>query len=137
MNPDWINGLIGGGMIGAAAGLLLLGNGRIAGVSGILGGLMEPSSRSLLIERLLFVVGLMLSPFLYFAVVGDKTITVTNDVAVLIAGGLLVGLGSRFGSGCTSGHGVCGAARLSLRSIVAMATFMTTAIITVYLTTRF
>lgn len=129
MNPDWIDGLIGGAMIGAAAGLLLLVNGRIAGISGILGGVLEASGPWL--ERALFVVGLAVSPALYFLLGGEKTIEVTSNVAFLVIGGLLVGFGSRLGSGCTSGHGVCGAARLSKRSLLAMATFMATAVLTV------
>ncbi|MGM0584500.1 MAG: YeeE/YedE family protein [Pseudomonadota bacterium] len=140
MNPDWMNGLLGGAMIGAAAGLFLLGNGRIAGVSGIAGGLLDdlarglPSGRHgrrLAGENALFVLGLMLSPLLYFALGGAKEIAVTGDTGLLVAAGLLVGFGSRLGSGCTSGHGVCGSARLSRRSMAAMATFMGAAILTV------
>ncbi len=134
MNPDWINGLIGGGMIGAAAGLLLLTNGRIAGISGILGGVIEGTGPWL--ERALFIVGLAVSPALYYVLGGRKTIDVTSDVALLVVGGLLVGFGSRLGSGCTSGHGVCGSARLSKRSLAAMGTFMATAILTVLLVHR-
>lgn len=131
MNPEWINGLIGGGLIGAAAGLLLLGNGRIAGISGILGGMLDRSSPSMWKERAAFIVAILVSPVVYLALIGDKQIEVTSDAALLIAGGLLVGFGSRLGSGCTSGHGVCGSARLSKRSMAAMATFMATAIATV------
>lgn len=134
MNPEWINGLIGGGLIGAAAGLLLLGNGRIAGISGILGGLLDTSSASMWKERAAFIVAILVSPVIYMALIGDKQIEVTSDVAILIAGGVLVGFGARLGSGCTSGHGVCGSARLSKRSMVAMATFMATAIATVAIT---
>lgn len=75
--------------------------------------------------------GLAVSPALYFLLGGEKTIEVTSNVAFLVIGGLLVGFGSRLGSGCTSGHGVCGAARLSKRSLLAMATFMATAVLTV------
>lgn len=131
MNPEWINGLIGGGLIGAAAGLLLLGNGRIAGISGILGGMLNRSSTSMWNERAAFIVAILVSPVVYLALIGDKQIEVASDAALLIAGGLLVGFGARLGSGCTSGHGVCGSARLSKRSMAAMATFMATAIATV------
>ena len=131
MNPEWINGLIGGGLIGAAAGLLLLGNGRIAGISGILGGMLDTSSVAMWTERAVFIGAMLVSPIIYLALIGDKQIVVTSDAGLLIAGGLLVGFGSRLGSGCTSGHGVCGSARLSKRSMAAMATFMATAIATV------
>jgi len=131
MNPEWINGLIGGGLIGAAAGLLLLGNGRIAGISGILGGMLDTSSVAMWTERTVFIGAILVSPIIYLALIGDKQIVVTSDAGLLIAGGLLVGFGSRLGSGCTSGHGVCGSARLSKRSMAAMATFMATAIATV------
>ncbi|SET05072.1 YeeE/YedE family protein [Oceanicella actignis] len=137
MNPDWINGLVGGALIGAAAALLLLANGRIAGISGILGGLLEPSPRDVWVERALFVLGLAAAPLVYMTLFGPKSIEIARDPALLAAGGLLVGFGSRLGSGCTSGHGVCGAARLSARSIAALCTFMTTAVITVWLVRHF
>lgn len=136
MPQDWINGLLGGGLIGAAAGLLLLGNGRIAGVSGIVGGAVDAAARGLpegrgarsaLAENLLFVIGLIAAPVAYFALGAEKTIEVAASGPALIAAGLLVGFGARLGSGCTSGHGVCGGARLSPRSLVATATFMVTA----------
>jgi uncharacterized membrane protein YedE/YeeE len=111
--------------------LLLLGNGRIAGISGILGGMLNRSSTSMWNERAAFIVAILVSPVVYLALIGDKQIEVASDAALLIAGGLLVGFGARLGSGCTSGHGVCGSARLSKRSMAAMATFMATAIATV------
>jgi hypothetical protein len=131
MSPDWIDGLIGGALIGGAAGLLLLGNGRIAGISGIMGGLLDRSSKRAWAERAVFIAAMLASPLTYEALIGDKEITVTSDIGLLVAGGLLVGFGARLGSGCTSGHGVCGSARLSKRSIAAMATFMAAAIATV------
>ncbi|MGG7567614.1 YeeE/YedE family protein [Rhodovulum sp. DZ06] len=133
MNPDWINGLVGGLMIGASAGLLLLGNGRIAGISGILGGLLDRSSAIAWKERAIFIGAMLASPLLYLLLFGEKSIEITSEPAMLIAAGLLVGFGARLGSGCTSGHGVCGSARLSKRSLAAMATFMGTAIGTVAL----
>jgi hypothetical protein len=142
MHPDWIDGLLGGAMIGAAAGLFLLGAGRIAGISGIIGGLLDAASRGLpggraargaALENALFVLGLLVSPLLYFALGGRIEIVVTPHLGLLAAAGLLVGFGARLGSGCTSGHGVCGAARLSRRSLAAMGTFMAVAIATVAL----
>ncbi len=131
MNPDWINALIGGLMIGTATGILLLGNGRIAGVSDILGRLIARSKPSDWAERTLFIGGLLAVPFVYYAANSVPEITVTNSLPLLIAGGLAVGIGSRMGSGCTSGHGVCGNARLSKRSIIATLTFLTTGVLTV------
>ena len=131
MNPDWINALIGGLMIGTATGILMLGNGRIAGVSDILGRLIERSKPSDWVERTLFIAGLLAAPFAYYASNSVPEITVTNSLPLLIVGGLTVGIGSRMGSGCTSGHGVCGNARLSKRSIIATLTFLITGAITV------
>ncbi|HSF91653.1 MAG TPA: YeeE/YedE family protein [Paracoccaceae bacterium] len=133
MNPDWITGLVGGLMIGSAAGVLLLGNGRIAGVSGILGQLVDRTLPADWAERLLFIAGLFIAPLVYLIFADKPEIVATGNIALLAAGGLIVGIGSRMGSGCTSGHGVSGAARLSKRSIVAMITFMTTGIATVAL----
>ena len=131
MNPDWINALIGGLMIGTATGILMLGNGRIAGISDILGRLIERTKPTDWLERTLFIVGLLAAPFAYYASNSVPEITVTNSLPLLIVGGLAVGIGSRMGSGCTSGHGVCGNARLSKRSIIATLTFLTTGAITV------
>ena len=141
MTPDWISGLLGGALIGAASGLLLLGSGRIAGISGIAGGLIEDlmrglpggaAGRRLTAENALFLLGLLLAPALYLGLGGVKEIVVEADAPTLIVSGLLVGFGARLGSGCTSGHGVCGNARLSPRSMVATVTFMITCGITVY-----
>lgn len=129
-----VSALIGGVMIGLAAVMLLLANGRIAGVSGILGGLLtrQPGEIG---WRLAFILGLVAGPLLYAALAGGPpTITVTSSTALLIAGGLLVGYGTRLGSGCTSGHGVCGLARLSPRSLVATGLFLAAAIATVFVT---
>ncbi|SFI27289.1 YeeE/YedE family protein [Albimonas pacifica] len=142
MNPDWILGLLGGALIGAASGLLLLGSGRIAGISGIAGGLIEDlmrglpggrAGRLLTAENALFLLGMILAPALYLGLGGVKEIVVEADAPTLIVAGLLVGFGARLGSGCTSGHGVCGAARLSRRSLTAMGVFMGAAIATVAL----
>ena len=123
----------GGALIGAAAALLLLTNGRIAGISGILGGLLEPSGRNFG-WRVVFLIGLLLGPVLFRLGAGHwPEVQVDAPWSLLVTAGLLVGYGTRLGSGCTSGHGVCGLARLSARSVVAVATFMATAIITVFL----
>ena len=119
MQPDWIMGLIGGLVIGLAAAVYLLGNGRIMGASGIIGGVIDGSGRSNRDERLWFLGGLVAAPALLALVVGAPDTHVTPDLAVLVAAGLLVGVGTRIGNGCTSGHGVCGISRLSLRGIVA------------------
>jgi uncharacterized membrane protein YedE/YeeE len=131
MQFDWVMGLVGGLAIGISAAMLLLFNGRIAGISGILGQLVDRAWPYDWRERALFVLGLLAAPVLYALVVGLPELTVTANPLLIVAAGLLVGVGARMGSGCTSGHGVCGAARLSRRSIAAMITFMFTAIATV------
>ena len=129
-----ISGFIGGILIGLAATLLLLANGRIAGVSGIIGGVLSPA-RGDVAWRVLFMVGLWLSGLVYWLVYGQLfLVEIGAGWPTLIAAGVLVGFGTRLGGGCTSGHGVCGVARSSKRSIVATLTFMLTAIITVYVT---
>ena len=127
----------GGALIGASAALLLLANGRIAGISGILGGLLDgllgPAARDWA-WRAAFLAGLLAGPALYRLAAGHwPDIRVGASWPMLIAAGLLVGFGTRLGSGCTSGHGVCGLARLSPRSFAAVATFMAAAIVTVFL----
>ena len=119
MQTDWLLGLAGGLMIGAAAALFLLVNGRVMGASGILGGLVDGSGRGNLAERGAFLAGLVGVPALLVLVTGSAATHATTNLAVLIVGGLLVGLGTRIANGCTSGHGVCGISRLSLRGIVA------------------
>jgi uncharacterized membrane protein YedE/YeeE len=118
MNPDWIWGFVGGLMIGLAGAAFLLINGRVMGVSGIYAGLIDRSGWSSWAERLAFVTGLVAMPWLLSGVISAQT-HLTGNWAVIIAGGLLVGLGTRLANGCTSGHGVCGISRLSLRAIVA------------------
>lgn len=117
MQPDWIMGLLGGLIIGLAGAVYLLGNGRIMGASGIIGGAVDGSDRAA--ERLTFLAGLFGAPALLALVLGAPDTRVTSDIAVLVAAGLLVGIGTRIANGCTSGHGVCGISRLSLRGIVA------------------
>lgn len=124
--------LIGGVLIGVAAMVLLLGNGRIAGISGIIGGVWS-TDRGDRLWRLAFVVGMLLSPAVYgfFAVIPEAVIEA--DTTTLIVAGLLVGLGTRYASGCTSGHGVCGLSRGSVRSLTATLAFMGAGFLTVYL----
>jgi uncharacterized membrane protein YedE/YeeE len=115
----WLWGLTGGLLIGGAAALFLLVNGRVMGASGIVGGLVDGTGRDNLMERLSFLGGLILAPALLAALFGGAETHLTGNWTVIIIGGLLVGLGTRLANGCTSGHGVCGISRLSLRSIVA------------------
>lgn len=119
MESDWLWGLAGGGLIGAAGALFLLVNGRVMGASGIIGGLVDGSGRSNALERAAFLAGLVVVPGLMAVLAGGAETHLTGNLAVVIVAGLLVGLGTRIANGCTSGHGVCGISRLSLRGIVA------------------
>jgi len=119
-------------LIGIAVSLLLLFNGKVLGVSGILGELFNhPLSKNY--WRLLFILGLLISPLIYNIFYPILIIEITSNKLLIIVGGLLVGFGSRLGSGCTSGHGVCGVARLSVRSFIATMTFVFFGFVTVYL----
>jgi uncharacterized membrane protein YedE/YeeE len=129
-----VSALAGGALIGLSAALFLVLNGRIAGISGILGGLIRPL-RGDVAWRLAFLAGLFVAPVAHVALGGTlPAVRVAAPLWLLALAGLIVGFGSRLGSGCTSGHGVCGIGRASPRSLVATATFMTTAILTVFLT---
>lgn len=123
MQAEWLWGLAGGLMIGSAAALYLLVNGRIMGASGIVGGLVDGSGRATATERLAFLAGLIAVPFVITRLAGAASSLaathLTGSVPVLVAAGLCVGIGTRLANGCTSGHGVCGISRLSLRGIVA------------------
>lgn len=132
MEPNIIGGLVGGALIGAASVILLLFNGRIAGVSGIVGDLAlgHRIDRG---WRFAFVAGLIAGAAVYALAGGGLTVRLQAHGWVLILAGLLVGAGTRIGSGCTSGHGICGLARLSLRSLAATLTFIAVAMITVFL----
>nr|WP_247738761.1 YeeE/YedE thiosulfate transporter family protein [Shimia sp. R9_2] len=116
---DWLWGLAGGLLIGTGGAVFLLGNGRIMGASGILGGLVDGSGRSNWAERAIFLLGVFALPLLLLPVAGPVDTHVTQNLLVLVAAGLCVGIGTRMANGCTSGHGVCGISRLSLRGIVA------------------
>jgi uncharacterized membrane protein YedE/YeeE len=134
MNPNFtpVSGFLGGTLIGLAAVLLLIANGRIAGVSGIVAGLLGRVSGDIA-WRVAFIVGLWLGGFVYWAAHGDLfEIEVETPLALTVAAGLLVGIGTRMGSGCTSGHGVCGIARFSKRSMVATVVFIATGIGTTF-----
>ena len=126
--------LAGGVMIGIAALLLMALHGRVMGISGILGGIVKPSGSGDVSWRVLFVIGTLLGPVIVMLVMGHgiEMTPVASGVMLPVAG-FIVGLGTAIGSGCTSGHGICGLARLSLRSMSAVGTFMLTAIITVYI----
>ena len=122
---------IGGVVIGIAAALLVLVNGRVAGISGIVGGMLRPRAGDFA-WRLAFVAGLLLAPLAYASVAALPAITIEAGYPMLIAAGLLVGIGTRFAGGCTSGHGVCGLSRLSPHSLVATLSFMAAGFITVF-----
>ncbi|MEX2207333.1 MAG: YeeE/YedE thiosulfate transporter family protein [Myxococcota bacterium] len=127
-----LSGLIGGALIGLASAGLLLADGKIAGISGVLGRSFFPAAGDLG-WRLAFLVGLPLGAWLATRVTGDALgFAITERVGLLVAGGLLVGLGTQIGNGCTSGHGVCGMARGSRRSLLATLTFMATGAATVF-----
>lgn len=126
-----LSALAGGVLIGVAAALLLAFNGRIAGISGLLGGLLEGAEGKG--ERLAFIAGIVGAPLLWWVVQGEFPHSeVTGNTVLLVLAGVAVGVGTRYASGCTSGHGVCGLSRLSLRSLVATLSFMFTGFATVY-----
>lgn len=123
INPDWLWGLGGGLLIGCAGAMFLLVNGRVMGASGILGGLVDGTGRDTWAERSAFLGALILAPLLLSRVYPTATQLTGNWLVILVAG-LLVGLGTRLANGCTSGHGVCGISRLSLRGLVATAGYI-------------
>ena len=131
MNEAWILGFAGGLMIGGAATLFLLLNGRIMGASGILGGLVDGSGRRNWAERAVFIAGLIGTPVVAVTVFGTPDTHLTSSLPVLIAAGLCVGLGTRLANGCTSGHGVCGISRLSVRGLVATVIYLLAGAVTV------
>lgn len=137
MTIDWSHftpwsALAGGALIGLAAALLILLNGRVAGISGVLGGLITPRAGDVR-WRLAFVAGVFAAPLLWRVLTPPPLPTIDAGWGALVIAGLLVGLGTRYGAGCTSGHGVCGLSRLSLRSLVATLVFMAAGFATVYL----
>lgn len=126
-----IASLLGGVLIGLAAALLWLGNGRVAGISGIIGNLATARSDDIG-WRVAFLAGLIVAPVLYAALAGVPAVRLDAPAPLIIVGGLLVGFGTRLGGGCTSGHGVCGLARFSPRSIAATGLFMAAGFATVF-----
>lgn len=136
MTIDWINStpwtaLAGGVLIGAAAGLFVVLNGRIAGISGLLASLFERGAEGRG-EKALFLLGILLAPLCWLLMAELPAAEFQTNWLGLLAAGLLVGIGTRYGSGCTSGHGVCGISRLSPRSIVATLAFMAAGFATVF-----
>ena len=126
-----ISAFIGGSLIGFAAFLFFAFNGRIAGISSISSGVINKNENR--IDNILFLLGLIIGPII-FSFTGNKIVSIlTNSIPLLIIGGLLVGVGTKIGNGCTSGHGVCGISRFSLRSIIATITFIVTGVITVFI----
>jgi uncharacterized membrane protein YedE/YeeE len=124
---------VGGALIGVSAVMLMLFNGRIAGISGILGRLFPPYDGADPSGAAAFIIGLLAAPLVYAAASGAPFAqTVSGNALLMTIAGLLVGFGAAYGGGCTSGHGVCGLARLSPRSLIATAIFMTTGFITVF-----
>ena len=119
MQIDWIYGLIGGLLIGTGGAIYLLGNGRIMGASGIIGGLVDGSGRSTTMERIIFLAGVFITPLIVLQFMDRSETNITNNIMQLVIAGLLVGVGTRIANGCTSGHGVCGMSRLSIRGFVA------------------
>lgn len=132
MHIDWVWGFVGGVLIGLAGSVFLLMNGRVMGVSGILGGLVDRTGLSNWSERVAFLAGTIAVPAALAGLWGAQTHLTTNWV-VIIVGGMLVGLGTRLAQGCTSGHGVCGISRLSLRGIVATVFYIVAGGITIAL----
>jgi uncharacterized membrane protein YedE/YeeE len=136
MTIDWTHftpwaSLAGGLLIGLSAALLVLFNGRIAGISGILGGLLRPG-RGDIAWRVAFLLGLVFAPLAWALVHPLPAVETDAGTGTLVAAGLLVGLGTRYGAGCTSGHGVCGLSRLSPRSLAATLSFMAAGFATVF-----
>lgn len=136
MTIDWnhftpYSALLGGVLIGLAAAMFVLLNGRIAGISGVLGGLLRPVQGDRA-WRIAFILGLVVAPFAYLLIAAYPEQQIDAGYGTLIVAGLLVGIGTRYGSGCTSGHGVCGLSRLSPRSLMATLCFMGAGFATVF-----
>ena len=132
MQTDWIMGLTGGVVIGLAARFYLLTNGKVMGASGIIGGLVDKSGWSIARERTVFLAGLVFAPMVCIVILDIRAETkVTTNTIVLILAGLMVGIGTRLANGCTSGHGVCGISRLSLRGIFSTIFYVLAGIFTV------
>ncbi len=136
MQIDWAHftpwlSLGGGIVLGLAAAMFILLNGRILGISGIVGGLLRPKAGDVT-WRVVFVLGMLAAPWVYLAVAGPMQPRIDAGWSMVILAGLMVGIGTRYGAGCTSGHGVCGLSRLSPRSLVATLSFMAAGFATVF-----
>ena len=137
MTIDWVSfspwsALAGGAIIGVAVSMFALVNGRMAGISGIVGGLLRPVSLQDAAWRGAFVAGLVMAPLAYVMFAALPAVAIDADYPLLIVAGLVVGIGTRYGAGCTSGHGVCGMSRMSPRSLVATLAFMAAGFATVF-----
>ncbi|MAY26238.1 MAG: YeeE/YedE family protein [Polycyclovorans sp.] len=131
--PAWIRGWVGGLLIGSSALLLMASQGKIAGISGVVGGLLAPAATGQRAWRLLFVAGLLVGALLVQWVTGRwVTTAIPASLGLMVVAGFVVGVGTRMGNGCTSGHGVCGLGRRSPRSLVAVMVFMSVAVATVF-----
>lgn len=124
MVMDWVWGLVGGLLIGLGGAVYLLANGRIMGASGIIGGLVDGTGRRDAVERVAFLAGVFLLPILLYPLYSSVDTHVSENWGILIAAGLLVGIGTRIANGCTSGHGVCGMSRLAPRGFVATVAYI-------------
>ena len=137
-NIDWanftlLNSLFGGILIGIAAIIIFLTNGRIMGISGILGNLMTLKETDQIYWRIAFLLGVLIGPLIFILLFKEIKSEMVANTTLLIISGFLVGLGTSLGNGCTSGHGICGLSRFSIRSIVATLVFVISGMITVYL----
>ena len=137
LNIDWanftlLNSLIGGILIGIAAIMIFLTNGRIMGISGIIGNLITSKESDQIYWRMTFILGVLIGPLLFIILFKEIKSEMVANNSLLIISGFLVGLGTSLGNGCTSGHGICGLSRFSIRSIVATFVFVISGMITVY-----
>lgn len=138
LNIDWsnftlLNSLMGGILIGIAATIIFLVNGRIMGISGILGNLITTEETDQKFWRIIFILGVLIGPLIFILLFKEIKSEMVANTTLLIISGFLVGLGTSLGNGCTSGHGICGLSRFSIRSIVATLVFVISGMITVYL----
>ena len=138
LNIDWanftlLNSLMGGILIGIAATIIFFVNGRIMGISGILGNLIATKETDQKFWRIIFILGVLIGPLIFILLFKEIKSEMVANTTLLIISGFLVGLGTSLGNGCTSGHGICGLSRFSIRSIVATLVFVVSGMITVYL----
>ena len=137
LNIDWanftlLNSLMGGILIGIAASIIFLANGRMMGISGILGNLIITKETDQIYWRIIFILGVLIGPLIFIILFKEIKSEMVANTTLLIISGFLVGLGTSLGNGCTSGHGICGLSRFSIRSIVATLVFVISGMVTVY-----